>query len=145
MTTVGRRYSPLPSIRVRCAPSEPSSRRAASTTSRSTASGERMLAIEALILASVRCASTRRASSSCERARRSISCWLAIAAAAWSASARRSATSASSKSSMRDEYAPSAPSTLPSAMSGAAAMERMLAIDAIRSAVPECGKRLSRR
>ena len=39
--------------------------------------------MDALILASVRCASTRRASSSWERARRSISSRLAMAAAAW--------------------------------------------------------------
>ena len=51
----------------------------------------------------------RRASSSCDLASRSMRRWLAIAAAAWSARARRSATSASSKSSIFDEYAPRAP------------------------------------
>ena len=89
-TTTGRRYVRDSEIRVRCAPSDPRTRRASSTISPRIVSGSRMDVIRPAISRSERSVSARRAVSSRDRpsSRISSELWIAIAARSARAASR---------------------------------------------------------
>ncbi len=132
--TTGRRKVPSSDIRVRWAPSEPSTRRVSSTISDRIVSGSRIAVTRAAISRSVRSVSARRLVSSRDRASSAISSALWIAIVARSASAPSRATSASPNRPGSAANTDSVPSTAASPTSGAKATDRMPA--ASRNARP---------
>ena len=112
-------------MRVRCAPSEPRTRRVSSTMSPRIVSGSRIDVTRAAISRSVRSVSARRAVSSRERPSSRISSALWIAIVARSASAASMDASSSPKWPTSGAKTASVPSTTASPTSGANAIERM--------------------
>ena len=123
--TTGRTKVRSSLMRVRCAPSEPRTRRVSSTISPRIVSGSRIAVTRAAISRSVRSVSARRAVSSRERpsSRMSSALWIAIVAR--SASAASVDASSLPKWPTSGAWTASVPSTTASPTSGANAIERM--------------------
>ena len=122
--TTGRTNVRSSLIRVRCAPSEPSTRRVSSTIRPRIASGSRMEVTRAAISRSVRSVSARRAVSSRDRPSSLISSALWIAIVARSASAARVAAWSGPNRPGSPANTASVPRTVASPMSGANAIEQ---------------------
>ena len=123
--TTGRTNVRSSLMRVRCAPSEPRTRRVSSTISPRIVSGSRIEVTRAAISRSDRSVSARRAVSSRDRPSSRISSALWIAIVARSASAASVDASSGPKRPTSGAKTASVPSTVASPMSGANAIERM--------------------
>ena len=123
--TTGRTNVRSSLMRVRCAPSEPRTRRVSSTMSPRMVSGSRMAVTRAAISRRVRSVSARRAVSSRERPSSRMSSALWIAMVARSASAASVDASSSPNRPTSGAWTASVPSTTASPMSGANAIDRM--------------------